>query len=189
MMQKLWQKNLKLNYNKDVIDIVQFGSSVFELNREEARDIDIAVIFNSISLKEQLKEAQKIKKQLEKYSEIPIHINSFDFYSFFDKSNFARQGIIFYGRSLLSKDYFAKRFGFIPKLQIFYFLDKLPKKDKVRLHYTLRGKSGKYGLLRKYKGELVSPGVIEVFPEFEKIFVDVISNVTKDFKIKRILKG
>ncbi len=188
MMQKLWQKNLKLNYSKNVIDIVQFGSSIFELNNEKENDIDIAIIFEKIPLKEQLKEAQNIKKQLEEHSETPIHFSSFDFYSFFDKSNFARRGILFYGKSLISKDYFSKRFGLNPRVHIFYFLEKLPKKDKVRLHYGLRGKSGKYGLLRKYKGNLISPGVIEVLPEFEKVFVDAINKVTKDFKVKKVLE-
>ena len=61
MMQKLWQEKLKLNYSKNVFDIVQFGSSVIE--GENPRDLDIAVIFQKIPLKEQLEEAQKIKKQ------------------------------------------------------------------------------------------------------------------------------
>ena len=62
MTQKLWQKKLKLNYSKDVFDIVQFGSSVIE--GEAPNDIDIAVIFNKIPLKDQLNQAQKIKIQI-----------------------------------------------------------------------------------------------------------------------------
>jgi predicted nucleotidyltransferase len=86
-MQKLWQKRPKLAYSKDVLDIVQFGSSAEE--GKNPNDLDIAVIFNKIPLKEQLNQAQEIKKQLETASEIPIHINSFDLYSLFDNSNFA----------------------------------------------------------------------------------------------------
>ena len=58
MMLKLWQKKLKLSYKKEVIDIVQFGSSVLE--ESEPKDIDIAVIFKKIPLKEQLEERQNI---------------------------------------------------------------------------------------------------------------------------------
>ena len=81
MTQKLWQKKLKLSYSDEVIDIVQFGSSIFEDSRPN--DVDIAVIFKKIPVKEQLIERQKIKKQLEKITELPIHVESFDFYSFF----------------------------------------------------------------------------------------------------------
>lgn len=183
MMQKLWQKKLKWNYNKDVVDIVQFGSSI---TKEESRDIDIAVIFNKIPLREQLLESQKIKRQLEKFSEIPIHINSFDLYSLFDEANFAREGIIFYGKSLINQDYFSKKFGLIPKIHIHYSLNNLKKKDKIRFNYMLSGKKGSYGLLRKYLGKLLKPGLIEISPEFQEIFVLKIKNFNIKFKEEKI---
>ena len=185
MMQKLWQKKLKLNYSKNVVDIVQFGSSVIE--GKEARDIDIAVIFNKIPLRKQIDEGYEIKKQLRKLLDKEIHISSFDLYSLFDVSNFAREGIIFYGRSLITGNYFAKKFGLLPKVQISYSLEKLKKKDKVRFHYMLRGKKGKYGMLRKYGGKLVKPGTIEIFPEYGEVFINKIKEVILDFEVKKIL--
>ena len=169
MTQKLWLKNLKLSYSKDVFDIVQFGSSVIE--GKIPNDIDIAVIFNKIPLKDQLEQAQKIKKQIQGYTDVEIHIKSFDLYSLFDKSNFAKEDILYFGKSLIFRDYFAKKFGFLPRIQIFYSLKNLKKKDKIRFNYILNGKKGKYGLLRKYNGKLLKPGLIEFNPEFELIFV------------------
>ena len=116
MMQKLWLRKPKLKYNKDVLDIVQFGSSVEE--GKTPNDLDVAVIFSKIPLKEQLDQSQEIKKQLEKLVEIPVHINSFDLYSLFDSSNFAKESILFYGKSIIHGDDFAKRLGFSPKIQI-----------------------------------------------------------------------
>lgn len=184
MMQKLWQEKLKLNYNKEVLDIVQFGSSIIE--GKIPNDIDIAVIFNKIPLREQLNESQKIKKQLEKLSEKPIHINSFDLYALFDKSNFAKENILFYGKSLINGDNFAKRLGLNPKIQICYSLKKLMKKDKIRFNYMLNGKKREYGLLRKYNGSLLKPGLIEINPEFEDIFVNAIRKFKIEFKIKKL---
>lgn len=184
-MQKLWLKKLKLNYSKDVLDIVQFGSSVEE--GKMPNDIDIAVIFNKISIKEQLTQAQDIKKQLEKYSELPIHVTSFDLYSFFDSSNFAKESILFVGKSLIYNDNFSIRFGFNPKIQIFYVLNKLKKKDKIRFNYMLNGKKGMYGLLRKYNGNLLKPGLIEINPEYEKVFVEAIKEFHIEYEIRRIL--
>lgn len=185
MTQKLWQEKLKLTYSKDVFDIVQFGSSVAE--GKKPSDIDITVIFYKIPLKEQLEQTQEIKRQLQKISELPIHVKSFDLYSFFDESNFARENILFYGKSLLSGNYFSKKLGFSPKLQIFYSLKKLKKKDKIKFNYMLSGKGGKYGLLKQYGGRLVSPGLIEIGPEYEIIFIEAIKNITPEFKVKKIL--
>jgi len=138
MMQKFWLKKLKLDYSKDVLDIVQFGSSVME--GASPNDIDIVVIFQNIPIKHQLNQAQDIKKQIQKESEIPVHVKSFSLYSFFEEANFAKEGILFYGRSLIYKDYFANRLGFTPRIQVYYSLGKLEKKDKVRFHYMLKGK-------------------------------------------------
>jgi len=185
MPEKLLKKQ-KLNYSKKVIDVVQFGSSVLE--GTEPNDVDIAVIFDKIPLKEQLEEAQKIKKQLQEKTQIPIHIKSYDFYSFFDKGNFAQEGILFYGKSILTGKNFSENFGLIPVLQISYSLEKLEKKDKVRFNYLLSGKGGEYGLLRKYDGELLNPGLIEISPEHEKIFTEAVQKIIKDFEIKKIWK-
>lgn len=186
-MQKLWLKKLKLNYSLEIFDIVQFGSSVEE--GKVPNDIDIAVIFYKIPIKDQLNQAQEIKKQLGNYSEIPIHITSFDLYNFFDNSNFAKESILFLGKSLIYKDNFSKRFGFNPKLQIYYSLNKLQKKDKIRFNYMLNGKNKKYGLLRKFQGEILKPGLIEINPEFRHIFIDSIKEFNIPYKIRKILDG
>ena len=187
MTQKLWLKKPKLNYSVDVLDIVQFGSSV--LDGETPNDLDIAVIFNKIPLKDQLNQAQEIKKQLEKIIEIPVHMNSFDLYSLFDNSNFAKESILFSGKSIISGENFAKRFGLSSKIQIYYSLERLKKKDKIRFNYMLNGRGGIYGLLRKHKCKLLKPGLIEINPEFEKIFVNSIKEFNVEFKVKKVLLG
>jgi len=181
-MQKLWLKKLKLNY-KNIFDIVQFGSSALE--DSNPNDIDIAVIFIETPIKEQLLQSQVIKKQLQKISEILIHINSFDLYSLFKDSNFARESILF-GRSIVSGDFFSKRFGLVPRIYIYYSLVNLKKRDKIRFNYMLNGKRGEYGLLRKYKGKLLKPGLIEISPEFEKIFEDSIKKFGIKYEVKKI---
>lgn len=185
-MQNLWQKKLKLNYSKKVIDIVQFGSSI--VNQKEYNDIDIAVIFDKISLKEQLNESQKIKKQLQDFLNIPIHIKSFDFYSLLNKSNFAKNNILFYGKSLVNGKYFIERFGLRPKILISYSLKKLAKKDKIKMNYLISGKKDNYGLIRRYNGKLLSPGLLEIDPEFENIFLKSMKKITNDINIIRVIK-
>src|SRR3989338_8273773 len=106
MTQKKLQKKLVLIYDKEVVDIVKFGSSVLEGSKPN--DIDIAVIYNKIPVKEQLEFSQEIKKQLEKKFNLPVHIKSYDLYSFFNKGNFAKDSILFYGKSLINEKYFSE---------------------------------------------------------------------------------
>lgn len=185
MTYRLWQKKLKLDYDKRVFDIVQFGSSVIEDN--DPKDIDIAVIFTSMPIKDQLIESQKIKRQIETVADREVHIKSYDLYNLFDQANFAREGIIFYGKSIITADYFAKTLGFNPRIQILYRLEKLDKKTKIRFHYMLRGRQKQYGLLKKYGGKLICPGLIEILPEHEKIFIQAIETITKNYEKKNIL--
>ncbi len=182
-MQKLWQKKLKLNYSDDVVDIVQFGSSILE--ESKPNDMDIAIIFKTISVKEQIKEAHNIKKQIEKLTELPVQIESFDLPRLFDKSNFAREGILVYGKSLLNGKNFSEKFGIIPRLRISYVLRDLEKKDKVRFNYLLNGKGGNYGLLKKYGGKIIYPGVVETFPENENLFVNKMKNIVQRINVER----
>lgn len=146
----------------------------------------IAVIFQKIPVKEQLNQMQNIKRQLEKLSDLPIHITCFDFYSFFNKGNFAKEGILFYGKSLIFGKYFSENFGLIPKVHISYSLKKLKKKDKVRMNYLLNGKRGNYGLLRQYSGMLLNPGLIEILPQDENMFVNAVKKITQDINVKHI---
>ena len=185
-MHKLWQKKQTLKYSKNVLDIVQFGSSIIE--EAKSNDIDIAVIFQKISLKEQLNESQEIKKQLQENIELPIHISSFDLCSFFDKGNFAKDGILFYGKSVISQKDFSLMYGIKPKLEIYYTLKDLEKKDKIRFNYLLNGKGGKYGLIKKYSGKIISPGVIETSPEYEKVFTEAMKEITKKIIVKKMFE-
>jgi len=184
MMQKLWQIKPKLSYSADILDIVQFGSSVEE--GREPNDIDIAVIFKAIPLREQLNQSQEIKKLIQKFVSIPVHIKSFDFYSFFNKGDFAKESILFYGKSLLTGGCFSEIFGITPKIQIRYNLKDLRKKDKVRFNYLLNGKGGKYGLLKKYNGELIAPTLIQISPENENIFINSLKKITYKFVAEKI---
>lgn len=183
-MQKLWQKKLKLNFTKNVLDIVQFGSSVLELS--EPNDIDIAVIFKHILLKDQIQESHEIKKQIEALTNLPVQVESFNIESLLDKTNFAREGILFNGKSIISKNNFAKKFGLTPKLRISYVLNNLEKKDKVRFNYLLNGKGGNYGLLRKFGGKIIYPGVVEIAPENESIFFNRMRKITDKLKVEKI---
>ncbi len=183
-MPEVWLNKPELKYSQRVYDIVWFGSSLYS---REFNDVDVAVIYKSLPIKEQLIEGQKIKKQLEKFTNHKIDLINFDFYSLFDDSNFSREGIIFYGKSLIDNKFFSEKLGFRPLTLISYSLNKLNKSGKVRFHYLLKGKGGKYGLLRKYGGELIKPGLIRVNPLFEEFFLKEMSKEVKELRVEHLL--
>lgn len=163
----LWQKNLPLHLDSAVLAVVQFGSTVIE--GVTPNDVDIAILFKEVPLKQQLDIAQDIKQQLEKNVELPIHVKAFTYETLFDSSNFARIAIMSCGMDLLTKKPFAQRFGLKAQMQFAYSLQTLTKTEKVRIHYQLRGKKGDYGLLKKIGGVLVKPGLVRVPPNTEPI--------------------
>jgi hypothetical protein len=179
----LWQRKLELP-SSDVLDIVQYGSSVIE--GTSPNDIDIAVIFKRIPLKEQLSRVQEIKRMLKSYVDLPIHAKPFDLEALFDESNFAREGIFFYGMGLVSHRPFSNRFSLDPRLRILYSLDKLPKKDKVRFHYLLKGKKGFPGMLDRNGGEMVAPGMIEISPRHELVFLIPMKAICGEVRTEKI---
>lgn len=50
----------------------------------------------------------------------------------------------------------------------------------------LNGKQGSYGLLRKYNGKLLKPGLIGIQPEFEDIFSSSIKTFDIKFRIEKV---
>lgn len=162
-----------------ILHIVQFGSSI-QMGKEP-NDIDIVVIYKTIPLKEQLDISQKIKEELQEQTAIPIHINSATYQTLFDQSNFAKESML-RGIDLETKYFFAKKIGFIPKIHIFYSLQKFEKKDKVRFNYFLHGRKNTHGYLTKEKGSLIKPGFISLNPIYEYEFFNA---VEKSFSFEK----
>ena len=185
-MYKLWQTKPELEYPKTkIIDIIQHGSSTKTNN---PNDIDIAIIYKNTPIKEQLTETQKIKMQLEKHTDKPIHTTPYDYNTFFDEGNFAMHNILLEGRSIITGKYFAEKLGFTPHTEIKYTLKGKEKKEKIKFNYTLNGKQKKYGLLKKYGGTIIAPGLIRIKPEHEQIFKEKLEKQTKITTTKTLIK-
>jgi hypothetical protein len=182
-MYTFFKKNFNLTYPKAVYDIVQFGSSLYA---KQPNDIDIAVVFTQTSIKEQLEITQHIKKQLQIHTDIPIHAKPLTIQKLFSHENFARKEILHKGYSLQTQQPFSKQFGLLARTDITYNLEGLPKKDKVKLHYQLRGRADTQGTLDKKDGVLLAPGRIRIQPKDEQYFVHIIAQVTTNITIEHL---
>ena len=166
---------------EEVLDIIQFGSSIQK--GRIPNDIDVAVLYKEIPLKKQLEISQKIKYELGKEFDIPIHIKSYTYETLFDPSNFAKEGIL-RGISIFTQTFFANRFGLEPKIHITYNLNTLDKAGKVRFNYFLNGKKGKHGFLQDSIGQLIKPGYVHLNPLYEFLFIEKMKeSITYDIKV------
>ena len=92
MLKKL-KKHLESEKDKAIFDIVVYGSAV--KGKEDARDIDILVIFLEGSLKERLDKLQEIKSRLKDVKiETPLDIKQILLKDLFSSSFLARTGIL-----------------------------------------------------------------------------------------------
>ncbi|MBD3361808.1 hypothetical protein GF358_03380 [Candidatus Woesearchaeota archaeon] len=74
-----------------------------------------------------------------------------------------------------------------PKVIFTYSTEHLPKKDKVRFYYALKGRDGKSGIAKKYKIEQLGRAVLMVNSKFEKPVEEFLSLWNCKFKKRRVL--
>ena len=155
-MQKKLKKYLKQwKKDKTIFDIVIYGS--FVMGKENPNDIDVAVIFNSGTLKERLVKLQDIKRNIK--LDIKLDIKSVLLEELFKEEFFGRTGIFFEGQSIFDEISFSKKIGFESFSMFTYNLRNKNHNEKVKFNYILSGRNN-IGLIKKLKGRQISPGVI-----------------------------
>lgn len=163
--------------DKSIFDIVIYGSAA--RGKYAPRDVDIAVIFRSGSLKERLSKVQKIKQKIKIKN---ADIKALLWEELFQEEFFARAGIFLEGISIFSGQPFAQRIGFTGGILFVYNLKNKTHTEKVKFNYILSGRNSP-GIVAKLKGKPLSPGTVQI-PlqnsfEFEQILVLHHINFTK----------
>lgn len=161
-MQKLLKlRSLSKNFvkkNKEIVDIVLFGSSVRSKTLPE--DIDICVIGIRIDNNLIEKFENAIKKIHKK-----IHISSLSLKDFLRGSLW--KTIFHEGYSLIRNKEISELLGFKSFVIFWYNLKNLKQKEKVKFYYALRGRKMEEGLLKKLNGIYLGKGVIAVPLKYE----------------------
>src|SRR3989338_1336464 len=113
MLEKLKKWAKKESIHKDIFDIVLFGS--YAKGKARPNDLDIAVIFKTLPLKERLLVVQELKRKLTLAikntvkGDIKIDMKGILWQELFEYSFFGRTGIIWEGISLLTGKLFAEK--------------------------------------------------------------------------------
>lgn len=153
--------------NKEVIDIVLFGS--FVKGSLLAKDIDIAIITNS-----------KINIKNKKF-----HIVLINPEEFLSKPSLIINTLFREGYSLKKNKLFSENYGFRQKVLFSYNLIGLNPSRKVKIVNSLRGIKKQKGLVEENYGEWIANQVfiVPVLNEkiFEKFFINLKINYRKNY--------
>src|SRR3989344_6455854 len=157
-MLKELKKNLSyLKKDKNIFDIVVYGSSV--KGKNHPNDIDIAVIFIEGSLSQRLEKLQEIKKNI-KLDKI-IDIKSILLEELCKPEFFGRYGIFLEGISIFDEKPFSFRIGFEGFSIFLYNFKNKSHNEKVKFNYVLSGRNN-IGIIKLLNGEHLAPGVIKI---------------------------
>lgn len=167
-----------------IFDIVMYGSAV--KGEEEPADMDILLIFLEKKLKERLEIAQKFKQSIrEKVKKADV--KTINIGEVFDSNFLARQGVLIEGYSLLHGVSLAKRLGFEGNVLFNYGLRNLNHNDKTRFTYSLIGRRGEEGMIKKVGGASLGKGVVLVPIGNSLIFENFLKTWRLEYKRKDVM--
>ena len=166
-----------------VLDIIIFGS--FARGKAKANDIDLCILIEDSKEKDSLDISQSLSDFLKK-QEKKFHISIMTISEFFSSTPLSKT-LIFEGISVKNKKPFS--FGFSQNSLFIYSLKKLSPSERVRFHYTLKGRYGSEGVLKKVEGNFIGKGAIIVPSEKEEELKETFENWKIDYSVKKILLG
>lgn len=172
--------------DKTIFDIVIYGSAV--KGKQEAGDIDIAVIFLEGSLRERLDKIQDIKQKLRKLlKDKIIDIKQMLLKDIFSSSFLARTGILLEGISIFNNRKFCETLGFRSFTLFWYNLKGLTHAQKVKFNYILAGRNAK-GIIEELDGERLANGAVKVPIENSMVFEEILKKNKVYYSKKNILE-
>ncbi len=173
----------KFANQNNIFDIVLYGSAV--KGKQEARDIDILLIFLENKLKERTNIAQKLKGILKKRIK-KIDIKTINLPELFEKDFLARQGIFIEGHSLLYNIKFSRRLGFESYSLFTYNLKNLNHNEKTKFTYALIGRIKK-GIIKQLNAIHLGKGAIIIPIKNSLIFEEFLKTWKINYNKKNIL--
>jgi len=176
------------NHN-EVFDVVLYGSTV--LGKENPNDLDLMILTREkLSALELRNLILKLKKGLS--GTVPrgkLDVRAMSLEELFDPNNLASSGVIIEGFSLMKDKPMAELMNGKAYTLFRFTLEGLPRKDRVRFQYALKGRDMKSGLLKELNGEQWGAWVVAVPIQHTYRFRDFLELWGVKYEAFTILKG
>jgi len=165
-----------LLHNKEVIDLIVFGSAT--KGKAIPRDIDVAILFYHPPTKELLNDIQKMDQ---------FHISILTVKDFFINPGLLVNALLREGYSIKNKKSLSETFKFSSRVLFTYNLSSLSASNKVKVVNALRGKKGKQGMVEKNNGEWIANQVFTVPLPADRLFEEFFNNFKMKYKKSYVL--
>jgi len=175
--------------HETVFDVILYGSTV--LGKEKPNDLDLMILTKkklpALELRNLIIE---LKKELSKILPgVTLDVRAMSLEELFDPNNLASLGIVIEGVSLTKNKPLAELMNGKAYTLFRFTLEGLPRKDRVRFQYALKGRDMKSGLLKELNGEQWGAWVIVVPIQHTYRFKDFLELWGVKYEAFTILKG
>ncbi|WP_297512643.1 nucleotidyltransferase domain-containing protein [Thermococcus sp.] len=181
-------KNFVENHG-EVFDVVLYGSTV--LGKEKPNDLDLMILTRTklpaLELRNLILELKRGLSKILTNAKLDIRAMSLE--ELFDPNNLASLGVIIEGFSLTKNKSMAELMNGKAYTLFRFTLEGLPRKDRVRFQYALKGRDMKSGLLKELNGEQWGAWVVVVPIEHTYRFRDFLELWGVKYEAFTILKG
>lgn len=175
--------------HEEVFDVVLYGSTV--LGKEKPNDLDLMILTKTklptLKLRNLILELKRTLSEILPRAKLDIRGMSLE--ELFDPNNLASLGIIIEGVSLTRNKPMAELMNGKAYTLFRFTLEGLPRKDRVRFQYALKGRDMKSGLLKELNGEQWGAWVVVVPVEHTYRFRDFLELWGVKYEAFTILKG
>ena len=175
--------------HEEVFDVVLYGSTV--LGKEKPNDLDLMILTKTklpaLELRNLILELKRTLSEILPRAKLDIRAMSLE--ELFDPNNLASLGIIIEGVSLTRNKPMAELMNGKAYTLFRFTLEGLPRKDRVRFQYALKGRDLKSGLLKELNGEQWGAWVVVVPVEHTYRFKDFLELWGVKYEAFTILKG
>ena len=172
------KNKVKRFVNKELVDIVVFGSAV--KGKTIPKDIDVCLIFkNNIDL--------GIVRNISKVLGDNFHVSHLIVDNFFTKMHNLAKSVFFEGVSLITGKKLAEQYSLKSYSLFYYSLSGMKKSDKVRFVYLIKGRGKEKGLVKHFNGLFLVPSCFLVPLEKDSEIIEILNKWKIKFHRKKIM--
>ncbi|KUH34839.1 nucleotidyltransferase [Thermococcus celericrescens] len=178
-----------LKSHEEVFDVVLYGSTV--LGKEKPNDIDLMILTKRklppLKLRELILQLKGILSTAIPREKLDVRAMSPE--ELFDPNNLASLGVLVEGYSLRHGKNLAELMNGKAYTIFRFTLEGLPRKDRVRFQYALKGRDMRSGLLKELNGEQWGAWVVAVPIQYTYRFREFLGLWGVKYEAFTVLKG